>query len=321
MKLRLALFGQALFGREVTERLAALGHEIAGVWTPPEGSRPDPLATLAREREWPLFFHRYFRRKGEAIAEIVDEYRAVSADLNVLPFTTAILPPEIAQHPRHGSICFHPSLLPAYRGGAALSWQIIQGEQESGVSVFKLGDHVDGGPLLVQRGGVEISPTDTMASLYFEKLYPLGVEAMVEAVQALAQDRACFTPQGTEGASRQGLITDETARIDWSLPAHRIDRLLRGCDPAPGATTMLGDRQVRLFGASLVANGEPAMQDGPSLPGTVLRFRDGAMEIATVDGVLRVSRIAIDGGKKLPSGNAGLEPGVRFHTQQEDRES
>ena len=129
-----------------------------------------------------LLRHRRFRRKGQAIPELVQEYQSLDAELNVLPFTTVILPPEIVDAPRLGSLCFHPSLLPAYRGGNALAWQIILGATESGVTVFRPDEGVDTGPIVIQRGGVEIRPDDNTASLYFDRLYPLGVDAMAEAV-------------------------------------------------------------------------------------------------------------------------------------------
>ncbi|MEE2672441.1 MAG: formyltransferase family protein, partial [Myxococcota bacterium] len=161
MGLRIAVFGQAPFGRDVTERLADAGHEVVGVYAPPAAGRPDPLAELAEERGFALFRHKRFRRQGAAIAERVDEFRALGAELNVMPFTTVILPPEIVDQPEHGSVCFHPSLLPKYRGGNALAWQIIRGETESGVSVFHVTEGVDEGPLVVQKAGVRISDTDT----------------------------------------------------------------------------------------------------------------------------------------------------------------
>ena len=99
MSLKLAVFGQAPFGAEVTEKLADAGFEIAVVYAPPDAGRPDPLGALAEERGWPLLRYKFFRRKGQAKPEIVEEYRAFDVDLNVLPFTTAILPPEITDAP------------------------------------------------------------------------------------------------------------------------------------------------------------------------------------------------------------------------------
>jgi len=306
MGLRIAIFGQAPFGRDVAERLADAGHEVVGVYAPPEGARPDPLAELARERGWKLFRHKAFRRKGVALPARVEEYAALGAELNVLPFTTVILPPEIVDRPLHGSVCFHPSLLPKYRGGAALAWQIILGETESGVSVFHVTEGVDEGPLVVQKGGVTISPTDTVSSLYFDKLYKLGVDAMVEAVDAIANGSARFTPQPEEGASFQGLVDDEVARIDWSRPALEIDRLIRGCDPSPGAFGLRAGETVRLFGSQLLpgGSGEPA--------GTVLGLEDDRLLIAAPGGRLAVARLRVGDGKKEPAADAGLATGDRL---------
>src|SRR3990172_4338602 len=121
MGLKLALFGQAPFGRDVLLRLLAAGHEVVGVYAPPAGPRPDPLAVAAEERALPLFRHRRFRSQGKAIPELVAEHRALGADLNVLAFVTVILPAEIVDAPPHASLCFHPSLLPRFRGGNALA--------------------------------------------------------------------------------------------------------------------------------------------------------------------------------------------------------
>lgn len=301
MSLRLAVFGQAPFGREVTERLADAGHEIAVVYAPPAAGRPDPLAELAEERGWPLFRYKRFRSKGKAIPEIVAEYRAFDVDLNVLPFTTAILPGEITDAPPHGSLCFHPSLLPAYRGGAALAWQIMLGAEESGVSVFRVTDGVDAGPLVVQRGGVEIEPTDTMASLYFDKLYPLGVEAMVEAVEAVAAGTATFTEQSSQGVSEQGLVRDEDARIDWNASAVEIDRKIRGCDPSPGALADWDGQPVRLFGGRLVE------ASSNHLPGSVLAVDGGAAVVACGRGSVGVAKVRGADGKKVSAAEFGLK--------------
>ncbi len=310
MSLRIAVFGQAPFGRDVTARIAEAGHEIVAVHVPPSKGRPDPLAELAEEKGWPLFRYKAYRRKGtfEPIAERVDEYLALGAELNLMPFTTAILPPVIVDAPRLGSLCFHPSLLPAYRGGNALAWQIIMGEQESGVSVFQVDEGVDTGPLVVQKGGVPIEPTDSTVSLYFDKLYPLGVEAMVEAVEAVAAGTAKPTPQTEDGASFQGLVDDDVARIDWSKPGVEIDRLVRGCDPAPGAWAELDGAPVRLFGARFDADPTDAA------PGTVLGL-DAAGErlrIAVDGGVVAVQKLRVGDGAKQKAGEAGLGDGVRL---------
>jgi len=304
--MKIAIFGQAPFGRDVTDGLAAAGHEIVVVYAPAEGGRPDPLAELASERGWPLRRPRRFRRRGEAIPELVDEHRSFGAELNVMPFTTVILPPEIVEAPVHGSLCFHPSKLPAYRGGSAIAWQIILGATETAATVFRPDEGVDTGPIVVQRAGIPIEPHDTAASLYFDKLYPAGVAAMAEAVAAVADGTAVFTPQGEPGASHQPLLADEHARIDWSASPETIDRLVRGCDPNPGAWCDLGGERVRLYGARL----EPGDGRADAAPGSLLGYEEGCAQIALAGARLRVAKLRVGDGPKQAAAESGLAPGT-----------
>ncbi len=306
MSLRIALFGQAAFGRDVLLRLQEQGHEIVAVYAPPDAGRPDPLAAEAGVRGLRCLRHRVFRRRGEALPELVAEYRALGADLNVLAFVTAILPPEIVEFPPQGSLCFHPSLLPRYRGGAALAWQIMLGERETGVTVFRPDAGVDTGPIVVQKGGVAIRDTDTAASLYFERLYPLGVEAIAEAVALVASGRARPVPQDESQASFQGLVGDAEARIDWRRPAAEIDRQIRGCDPNPGAWATLGDEPLRLFDGRLEreAAGAP--------PGTVLELSGGRLRIAANGGSLAVGKLRLGRAAKQPADQVSVPPGSRL---------
>lgn len=310
MALRLALFGQAAFGKDVLDRLIDAGFEIAGVYTPPEGGRPDPLAERARAAGLPLFQYRYFRRRVadgfEPIARILDEYRGLRVDLNVLAYVTAILPPEIVDLPPRRSLCFHPSLLPRFRGGSALAWQIILGERESGVTVFQPDAGVDTGPIVVQKGGVEIEDTDTAGSLYFRKLYPLGVEAMAEAVGQVADGTARYAPQDEARATFQGLVGEAEARLDWKRPAAELDRLARGCDPQPGAWARRGGEVVRLFDVRL-ARGSAAEP-----PGSLLGLQEGRLLLAAEGGRLSVGRLRVGDGAKLPPAEAGISPGERL---------
>lgn len=306
MALRIALFGQAAFARDVLVGLLDAGHELVAVYAPPPGARPDPLAEEAATRGLRLLRHRRFRRRGEAIPELVAEYRGFGAELNVLPYTTVILPPEIVEAPVHGSLCFHPSLLPRFRGGAALAWQIILGEEESGVTVFRPDAGVDTGPVVVQRGGVRIEPGDTAGSLYFRKLYPLGLEAMLDAVAAVAAGTARPAPQDESRATFQGLVGDDDARIDWSRPAREIDRLIRGCDPSPGAHARRGGEALRLYGSRLGA------ARGAAAPGTVVGFAEGRMQLAASGGVLEVVRVRLGAGEKVAASEAGLAVGEKL---------
>jgi methionyl-tRNA formyltransferase len=304
--LRIALFGQAAFGRDVLVRLLERGHDVVAVYAPPDAGRPDPLAEEAGRRALRCLRHRVFRRRGAAIPELVAEHRALGADLNVLAFVTAILPAEIVDAPPKGSLCFHPSLLPRFRGGAALAWQIMLGEKESGVTVFRPDAGVDTGPIVVQKRGVAVRDTDTAATLYFERLYPLGVEAVVEAVDLVASGAARYVPQDESKATFQGLVTDAEARIDWSREAALLDRQIRGCDPSPGAFALRGGESVRFFDGRLLPGA------GAAEPGTALGIEDGRLVLAARGGRLAVGRVRIGAGPKLAAGEAGIRAGERF---------
>jgi methionyl-tRNA formyltransferase len=312
MSLRVALFGQAAFGRETLERLRANGHDVVGVFAPPESGRPDPLAERAQELGIPLVRRRFYRKKsGEAIPAALDEYQALSADLNLLASVQVFLPREITDAPRHKSLCFHPSLLPRFRGGAALQWQIILGELESGVSIFVPDDGVDTGPVVVQKGGVSLSPTETTATLFFDKLQPLGIEALVEATELIASGRARPQKQDESRATAQGLVDDAVAAIRLDSPAHEVDRLVRGCDPQPGAFLRLAGKPVRLHEATLLS------AESGADSGRVVSIDDTGLVIALRGGALRVKRVRAEAGKEAAldfARRVGLEVGQRFES-------
>ena len=309
MPLRLALFGQAAFGRDVLVRLLERGHAVAAVYAPPDAGRPDPLAEEAGKRGLRCLRHRVFRRRGEAIPELVAEHRALGVELNVLAYVTAILPPEIVDGPPKGSLCFHPSLLPRFRGGAALAWQIMLGEKESGVTVFRPDAGVDTGPIVVQKGGVAIRDSDTAATLYFERLYPLGVEAVVEAVDLVASGRARYAPQDEAKATFQGLVGDAEARLDFARDAAELDCQVRGCDPSPGAFALRGAEPVRLFDARLLPESAASRA---AAPGALLGVEDGRLVIAARGGRLAVGRVRVGAGPKQAAAEAGLAAGERL---------
>ena len=303
---RIAIFGQGPFGKDVMLRLLEAGHEIAAVYVPPDKGRPDALAAEAGARGLRLLRYARLRRQGEAIPELVAEYRGFGAELNLMPFTTVILPPEIVDAPPLGSLCFHPSLLPRFRGGSAIAWQLILGERESGVTVFRPDAGVDTGPSVVQKGGVPIAASDTAASLYFDRLYPLGLEAIAEAVKAVDEGRAVLRPQDESRATFQGLVDDTVARIDWAQDAASIDRLIRGCDPQPGAHARHGEVSVRLFDARLLP-GSAAQASG-----TILEREGDGLVIAAGGGRILIGRARLGDGKKVAAAQSGLAPAVRL---------
>ena len=311
MALRIALFGQAPLAVDCLDRLLAEGHELVGVYAPPDTGRPDALATRADELALPLLRRRHFQKKsGEPIPAALETYGELGAELNVLASMTSFLPCEITNAPPHKSLCFHPSLLPRFRGGNAMQWQIISGERESGVTIFVPDAGVDTGPIVVQKGGVPIASDETTGTLFFSKLYPLGVEAIIEAVQKIDRGDAKPARQDDREASFQGLVDDETAAIDLGRSAGEIDRLVRGCDPQPGAFVRLAGAPLRLFDVQL----EPGQN---AAPGTICAIDDAGVALALRGGVLRVGRVRADAGKEAAQAwakRAGVAAGARIES-------
>lgn len=272
--MRLVVFGQAPFGQRVLAGLQAAGHEIALVFSPPDVSgRVDPLTGAAREAglrvETPANY------KGPDVLEAVT---AAQADLGVLAFVTRIIPEAVIDAPGQGSICYHPSLLPRYRGGSALAWQLIRGESLGGFSIFWTDAGVDSGPILLQRE-VPIGPNESAGSWYFSHLFEPSVAAVVEAVQWVAEGRAPRIPQDESQATHDPLCRDEHAEIQWILPVGRIHDLVRGCDPQPGAFTRVGNEKLRFYGSRVL---DRSPRDAE--PGTVLEVAPEGLVIACGSG-------------------------------------
>jgi methionyl-tRNA formyltransferase len=282
---RILLVGQAAFAEQVLVRLEAAGHEIAAAVCPPDrGPKPDPTKAAALARGVPV--HQFPSLKTPAAREA---FEAARADLGVLAYVTQIVPEPLLALPRLGSICFHPSLLPRYRGGSAINWQIIRGETRTGVTVFWTDAGIDTGPILLQRKA-EIGADDTAGSLYYATLFPLGVEAVVAAVAAIDAGTAPRIPQDERAATYDPLCRDEHAAVSWDRPVAEVYDLIRGCDPQPGAFTHIAGRRVRLHDAR--------REDDPratTAPGTVLDIGAQGLRVAARGGVLRISRVRPDG--------------------------
>jgi methionyl-tRNA formyltransferase len=281
---RIALIGQAAFAAKALETLIEQGHEIAHVYAPPDppAGRPDALKEKALALKLPLSQPATF--KGD---EAYEQFRAVGADLAVLAFVTLIVPERILYAPRHTSICFHPSLLPRHRGASAINWTLIQGDTETGITWFWPDKGIDTGPILLQRR-VAIAPDDTTGTLYFNTLFPLGIETLVEAARLVAEGRAPRIPQDESRATYEPPCRDEHAKLDFSKPARDVFNLVRGCDPQPGAYASAGEKRLRLY--------EPRFDSAATGadPGTITAIDADGMRIALRGATLIVRRARID---------------------------
>ncbi|GAB4267830.1 MAG: methionyl-tRNA formyltransferase [Deferrisomatales bacterium] len=302
--MRIVLIGQAPFGAKTLEALVSRGEEVVAVYVPPDppSGRIDPLKEAALARGIEVVQPATYRSDAA-----FSRYRAFRPDLAILAFVTDIIPSRFFQAPTHGAICYHPSLLPRHRGASAINWAVIMGDTKTGLSIFWPDDGIDTGPVLLQKE-VEIGPEDTTGSLYFDKLFPMGVDAILESVALIREGKAPKIPQPEEGATYEPPCDDSVARIRWDRDPVEVLHLIRGCDPQPGAYTTLDGEKVRLYGAALGA-GAPA-----AAPGTVWRVDDGGIHVALRDGAdLLVRKVRVGSGAKLAAAafaeERGLAPG------------
>ena len=298
---RIAIVGQAAFGRDVLDALRDAGEEVVGVSAPlaPEGAT-DPLAAAASGSGTPVLDTRSLREPAP-----LRELRSWEPDLLVFAFVTEIVTPDVLAVPPRGAIQYHPSLLPRHRGRSAMNWAIASGESVTGLTIFWVDEGVDTGPILLQRE-VPIGPDDTVGSLYFDRLYPMGVEALVEAVGLVSEGTAPRIEQEEALATYEPAMGRRHASVDWSRAGRPLYDHIRGCDPQPGAGALLDGVEIRLFDAAL----RPAADRTPA--GTVLaRTQAGAVEVAVVGGVLTVGRAQRPGERKRPAAEL-LQPGDRL---------
>jgi len=288
--MRIALIGQAAFAEKVLQELHTRGEEIVHVYAPPDsGGRSDPLKVKALELGLALSQPASF--KGQAVYE---QFKSLNADLAILAFVTLIVPERVLYAPRLKSICFHPSLLPRHRGASAINWAIIRGDSETGVTWFWPDQGIDTGPLLVQKR-VTIGENDTIGSLYFNRLFPLGVEALIESINLIKAGSAPAIVQDESRATYEPPCRDEHARVDFTKPAREVHNLVRGCDPQPGAYADYGGKRVRLYEAMLEA--------GPAggKPGEIVSIGPDGMRIAVGGSTLLIKRTRIDPSPKKVS--------------------
>uniref|UniRef100_A0A673AVY1 10-formyltetrahydrofolate dehydrogenase n=1 Tax=Sphaeramia orbicularis TaxID=375764 RepID=A0A673AVY1_9TELE len=266
--MKIAVIGQSLFGQEVYKELRKEGHNIVGVFTiPDKDGKADPLATEAEKDGVAVFKFPRWRVKGQAIPEVVDQYKATGAELNVLPFCSQFIPMEVIDHPQHGSIIYHPSLLPRHRGASAINWTLIHGDKKGGFTVFWADDGLDTGPILLQRE-CDVEPDDTVNTIYKRFLFPEGVK-------------------GT---------------IDWNQPAEAIHNWIRGNDKVPGAWAKVDGQKVTFYGSTLVNNGtaakgEPLEIPGASRPGIVTKA--GLVLFGNDGKTLMVKNLQFEDGKMI----------------------
>ena len=303
--MRLAIVGQQAFGKAALEAFLERGDDVAGVFAAPEapGARPDPLREAAQQRNI-----RCFQLKSLGSPEALGALKDLNAEIGVMAYVTQFAPQSFVTIPKHGMIQFHPSLLPLHRGPSSINWAIIQGRAKTGLTIFRPNDGLDEGAVLLQKD-VEIGPDDTLGSVYFDRIFPLGIKALIEAADAVIAGRAREAAQDESQATYEGWCREAEARINWANHADQIYNLIRGCNPAPGAWTRWGEKKLTIFESRKIPVRTFGMVKG-FRPGQVMKLEGGSFSVCAHGGIIEAQRCRIDDGKKIAGNEAGLEAGT-----------
>ena len=301
--MKIAIIGQQDFGKAVLEAFLARGDQVAAVFCAPEkeGARPDALRVAATEKG--LKVHQF---KSLKAPEAVQAMKDAGADIGIMAFVLQFAPQDFVNIPKHGTIQYHPSLLPKYRGPSSINWPISRGETETGLTIFRPTDGLDEGAVVLQKK-TPVGENDTLGSVYFDRLFPMGVQAMLEAADLVVAGKHKEVVQDESQASYEGWFREAEAKIHWNNHVDVIHDLIRGADPAPGAWTTLNGTKlwlydsrkelVRTFGAVKGKIGE------------VVEVKDGRLVITAQGGRIHAGKAKLGDAKKVAAADAGIKPG------------
>ena len=302
--MRIVVHGQQAFGKAVLERLLERGENVVAVCCAPakDGRPEDPLAAYAREQKLPLH-----QPKSWKTPEALELMRSFDADICMMAYVLLFVPQPVLDAPRLGTFQYHPSLLPLHRGPSSINWPIAMGKTRTGLSIFWPNEGLDEGPILLQKT-CEIGPDETLGDVYFNKLFPMGVDAMVESLELVKAGVLLKHTQDLEAGSYESWYNKDVAQLDWSKPVDAIYATIRAANPAPGAWGTIKGTKVDIYDA--------AKGTGTGNPGTVIAISDEGIEIAAQGGSILAKRVRAEGGKKITGAewaqSVGLAAGDAF---------
>ena len=305
--MRIVINGQQAFGKACLDAIMEKGvDEVVAVYTAPdaEGRPFDPIKQAALDHGLPV-------RQPDTYADdaVLDGLRALDADLMVLAYVTIFVPEAARQVPKSGTICFHPSLLPLHRGPSSINWPIIWGAEKTGLTIFWPDDGLDEGDILLQKE-VGIAADDTLGSVYFGKIFQLGVDSVLEAIDLVRTGAAPRIPQDESRATYESWCRAANVRIDWQRAATEIYNLIRGSNPQPGAWTTLDGETLQIFDCEKAS--------GSGRVGRVCAVDGESFTVTAGRGGIRVKRVRLGKGPKIAAADfirdTGLEAGRRLGT-------
>jgi methionyl-tRNA formyltransferase len=262
----------------------------------------DPLKAFAREKGLPVH-----QPKSWKTPEALELMKSFNADICLMAYVLLFVPQPVLDAPRLGTFQYHPSLLPAHRGPSSINWPIAMGKSRTGLTIFWPDEGLDEGPILLQKS-VEIGPDDTLGDVYFKKLFPMGVEAMMESLDLVKAGVKLRHKQHLDDGSYESWFKKDVAEIDWSKPVGETYNTIRAANPAPGAWSMIKGIKLDVYDSARAA--------GTGAPGTILSINAEGMLVAGQGGAILVKRVKAPEGKKVAAAEwaagAGIKAGDRF---------
>lgn len=292
--MKILFMGTPDFAVPSLEALVAAGHQVVGVFSQPDKPKnrgmkllPTPVKVCAQAHDIPVFQPTKLR-DGTALETI----RQLAPDLIVVAAYGRILPQEILDAPPLGCINVHSSLLPKYRGSAPIHWAILNGDQETGVTIMHMALALDAGDIIAQKT-TPIDPDETVETLH-DRLAQLGAELLVETVARIADGTATRTPQEESQVTLAPMLSRALSPMDWTRPARALHDQVRGLIPWPAAVTELNGTRCKIFATTVLE------ETTGKAPGSILSADKKGLKVACGEGtVLQIDQLQADGGKRM----------------------
>ena len=295
--MRVLFWGTPDFSVPSLQAILGEGHEVVAAVTQPDrpagrgqSLRESHIKQIAREEDIPVLQPE--KARGD---DFIAQLRELNPDISVVIAYGQILKKEVLELPQYGSINAHASLLPELRGAAPINWAIVRGYTETGVTIMRMNEQMDAGPILLQLSE-PIGPEETASDLR-TRLSEISAQALIEALTLIENGAAEETPQDDTKATFAPRIEREHARIDWSSDAQTIANLMRGMDAVPGAWTMHRGAELKLFRPLIVDRTHEAE------PGTIIETRETdpaeGFVVACGTGALAVREVQPAGKRRM----------------------
>ena len=290
--MKVIFMGTPDFSVGTLHALVEAGHEVVLAVTQPDkpkgrgkAMQAPPVKEAALAHHIPVYQPKRIREP-----QCVEYLKTIPADVIVVVAFGQILPKEILEMPRYGCINVHASLLPKYRGAAPIQWAVIDGEKETGVTTMQMDEGLDTGDMMM-RTVVPLAENETGGSL-FDRLSEEGAKLLIRTLEAVEKGTVVYEKQDSSASTYAKMIRKDLGRIDWTMEAEAIERLVRGLNPWPSAYTKLNGKTLKIWKAEVL----PGEKGSPGMVTAVTR---DAILVGTGKGILAMKEIQLEGKKRM----------------------